>query len=85
MERKAIRETDRDHSERYSMSSCTQKRTPDIQFPGNSMGFETIATGTNSRVTASSTQETSDKQHSTSGLPPIATVSPRIKIRYNLE
>ena len=81
MERKAINETDRENSELYDMSSCTQKRTSDIQFPGNSMEFETIAARTNSAVATSSAQETSNKVPYSSGVPPIATVSPRIKIR----
>ena len=72
---------DRGPSELYDMSSGTQKPTSDIQFPGNSMEFETLATRTNSAVATSSAQEISNKVPYVSGVPPIATVSPRIKIR----
>ena len=81
MERKAKNETDHEHLELYDMSSRTQKPTSDIQFPGNSMEFETVAGRTNSAAATTSAQETSANLHYASSVTPIATVSPRIKIR----
>ena len=81
MERKAKNGMDREPSDLYDMASGTQKPTSDIQFHGNSMEFETVAARTNSAVATSSAHETSNKVPYASGVPPIATVSPRIKIR----
>ena len=82
MERKAFKEVDKECPGSYIISASTPKRVSGVQLSKHTRTFETTSTNTDSNIGGSSPLETNIMQTSTTSIPPVATISPRIKMRY---
>ena len=81
MERKSFKEPDEECTGSYRISSCSQNRASGVPFPITPRIFEIEDTGSSSSVVGSTDLEPNIMQTSTKSIPPVATISPRIKMR----